>query len=80
MIVIIGNYLGPSHTTLYKRYVNKIDETKSIFHEEISDAHLRQIAEKLVHWEEKCDLLGLEWIPDVHDIQKKYINEPKLQR
>lgn len=64
----------------FDKFETKINEEKRKFlQEEINEAHIRKIAEKLVKWENKIDLFGLDSTPNVEDIKQK-INDPSSQR
>ena len=48
--------------------------------EEISDRHIRLIAEKLGNWKGKIDLFGLNRNPTLENIEQKNRGDPSLQR
>ena len=59
--------------------MKKIPESQQEYlDKDINDENLESIANKLVGWEEKPDLLDLEEKPDVHDIMS--MNGPAAQR
>ena len=45
-----------------------------------NDGHLRRIANKMIGWDNAFDLFGLQFNPDVHDIQYRHKEDPLLQR
>ena len=56
------------------------EDKKLTLQKEISEEHIRLIAEKHENWNEKFDLFGLNRNPHLRDIEQMHRANPLLQR
>lgn len=59
--------LSPLET--YRRQIK--EKKRKLLLDEVSDEHIRLVAEKLENWEDKIDIFGLDRNPHLSDIKEK---------